>query len=94
MTADDFNAKYPIGSRFTYMGQPVTTRAKAWTINHPTPGTAYVLIEGASSGVMVDKLTPVLAIRTAEEWARRAEFARQHLEAIRKYVEAALEQLK
>ena len=60
MTAEEFNAKYPIGSLCHYFpikGEPshqvTKTRSEAWALGH---GDVVVAVEGRTGGVLIDHL--------------------------------------
>lgn len=84
MTADQFNAKYPIGSRFTYGGQTVVTEVLAWAIK----GVAYVKVSGSSNPVNIASLTPIVAKRTVEQLELDRSYARQYVATIQKQLDA------
>ncbi|MCW8219443.1 hypothetical protein H5I60_23185 [Streptomyces griseolus] len=63
MTADEWNARYPVGTPVT--AYPVTrddealttvTRSRAWTLGH---GAAVVSVEGYSGGICLTHVDPV-----------------------------------
>ncbi|OVZ93609.1 hypothetical protein CBW58_05910 [Yersinia frederiksenii] len=63
LSADKFNQKYPVGSRFNYfsvMGIPdsveVVTRTEAWALGH---GAVVVSVNGRAGGLSIEHMKPV-----------------------------------
>lgn len=65
LSADKFNQKYPVGTRFHYFsvkGIPdsveVVTRTEAWALGH---GAVVVSVNGRAGGLSIDHLKPAIA---------------------------------